>query len=136
VVVAVAVAMVIVVAGVPVEVESPLRPPEIAGAPVVAGDVIAHRSAEVTVVIVAVNIAMVVVMACARVPVVAPFGMPIVTGAPVVAREFAHLGIRDGCRPTLAKPSPVATMNVVAAQRANVFTRTTTTSNSVSQLCG
>jgi hypothetical protein len=84
--------MVVVVAGIPVEVESPLRAPKVAGAPVVAGDVIAHGCTEVAVAIVAVNISVMIVMAGARIPVVTPFGMPILAGAPVVAREFANLG--------------------------------------------
>jgi hypothetical protein len=66
--------------------------PEIAGPPVVAGEVIALRRYEVAAVIVAVNIAMIVVVARARIPVATPLGMPILAGAPMVAREFAHLG--------------------------------------------
>ena len=91
-VVSVAIAMVVVVAGVLVEVETPLRAPEVAGAPVVARDVISHRGTEVAVMIVPVNIAVMIVMAGAPIPVITPFGMPILTGAPVVAREFANLG--------------------------------------------
>jgi hypothetical protein len=75
VVVAIAVAMAVVVTGRPFEVESPLRVPEIAGAPAAAGEVFAHRSYEVAVVIVAVNIAVIVVVAHARIPVATPFGM-------------------------------------------------------------
>jgi hypothetical protein len=88
--------MVVVVAGVPVEVESPLGPPELAWAPVITGDVIARGSTEVAVVIVTINIAVVVVVAGTRIPVVAPFWMPILAGAPVVAREVTHLGCGDG----------------------------------------
>jgi hypothetical protein len=54
--------------------------PEIAGAPVVAGDVIALRRYEVTVVIVAVNIAMIVVVARARVPVAIRSGCQFLPG--------------------------------------------------------
>jgi hypothetical protein len=104
VVVDVTIAMVVVVAGVPVEVESPLRVPEIAGAPVIPGEVIAHRCCEVAVVIVAVNIAVTVVVAGSRIPVVTPFWMPILTGASVVARELADLGRGHGCPSYVGQP--------------------------------
>src|ERR1700742_1861182 len=88
--------MVVIVAGVPVEVESPLGPPELAWAPVIAGHVIVRRSTEVAVMIVTVNIAVVVVVAGTCIPVVAPFWMPILAGPPVVAREVAHLACGYG----------------------------------------
>src|SRR5690349_17836876 len=98
--------MVVVVAGVPVEVEAPLGSPELAGTPVIARHVITRRSAEVAVVIVAVNIAVVVVMTRTCVPIVTPLGMPVLTGAPMIARQFAHLSRRDGRSPSTCQSEP------------------------------
>ena len=115
-VVAVAIAMVVVVAGVPVEVESPLGPPELAWAPVITGDVIARGSTEVAVVIVAV--------------------LPDSVAVAMTVFGSVKIAVATVGAPTPTNPSPVVMMNVVAAHRANVFTATTTTRNSVLQLCG